>query len=285
MKEENFPPRLYVISAPNAGKAVVFRRGPSSEVATFLWDLKTHSFELGQWFKGRIHALRSDLSPDGKHMIYFAFKGADAHRSWTAVSKAPYLKAIDFFPKGNTWHGGGLFLSNKEYWLNHPSDHRLAELFPLNKDQYRRSGKFITNDHYKPYENYQSESRGVYFPKLERDGWSRKEFQKVNDHHDLVVFEKPTHSNWVLVKRSHGQLSPPKGKGCYWDDHILRHNGSGNELPLPDWEWADHINSSLYWAEKGSLYTARLNATGLKDSRKIHDFSPYKFEARVAPYE
>jgi hypothetical protein len=36
----------------------------------------------------------------------------------TLISKAPYLKAQTLLAKGDCWHGGGLFSSNKELWLN-----------------------------------------------------------------------------------------------------------------------------------------------------------------------
>ena len=38
--------------------------------------------------------------------------------SWTAISRVPNLKAICLFAKGDCWHGGGLFLTNREFWLN-----------------------------------------------------------------------------------------------------------------------------------------------------------------------
>ncbi len=68
-----------------------------------LWDRQCDRFQLGQWLKGRIYERRSDLSPDGKYLIYFAMNGrwqSEACGAWTAISQAPYLKAIAIFPKG-----------------------------------------------------------------------------------------------------------------------------------------------------------------------------------------
>ena len=59
--------------------------------------MKTNEFALGQWLKGRIYERRSDLSPDGKYMIYFAMNGkwnSIAKWSWTAISKAPAAGGI-----------------------------------------------------------------------------------------------------------------------------------------------------------------------------------------------
>ena len=70
------PARLHVLLAREAPYAVVIRRGPAKQVCTVGWDRSTDAFTLGQWFKGRIYERRSDLSPDGKHLIYFALSSS-----------------------------------------------------------------------------------------------------------------------------------------------------------------------------------------------------------------
>jgi hypothetical protein len=90
-----------VLLASHAPVGLVIRRGPSKSVATLLWDRRRDKFQLGQWFKGRIYERRSDLSPDGKYVIYFAMNGkwhSESPGSWTAISRVPYLKAVAFFP-------------------------------------------------------------------------------------------------------------------------------------------------------------------------------------------
>jgi len=62
-----------------------------------LWDLTNDTFQMGQWLKGRIFERESDLSPDGKYLIYYAANSRwdyKTHSSWIGVSIAPYLKAI-----------------------------------------------------------------------------------------------------------------------------------------------------------------------------------------------
>ena len=113
-----FSARLHVVLARDAPLGVVFRRGPSKQVCTILWDRKTDKFSVGQWLKGRIYERRSDISQDGKYLIYFAQNGkwsSEVKGSWTAISKAPYLKAVAIFPKGDCWNGGGLFTSAIRY--------------------------------------------------------------------------------------------------------------------------------------------------------------------------
>lgn len=119
----DIPARIHVLLAQKSPQAIVIRRGPSRQTAVIGWDRSDDSFTVGQWFMGKIYHYRSDLSPDGRYWIYFAMS---AHgQTWTAVAKTPYLKALDFYPKGDAWNGGGLFSCNKSYWLNEggPSGH------------------------------------------------------------------------------------------------------------------------------------------------------------------
>jgi hypothetical protein len=125
-----FPARLHVILARKSSRAVVFRRGPSKSVCTVLWDRRDDSFTLGQWLRGRIYERRADLSPSGKYLIYFAMNGrwdSATKGSWTAISKAPYLKAIALFAKGDCWNGGGLFTGERQYWLNGGDAHEVQK--------------------------------------------------------------------------------------------------------------------------------------------------------------
>src|SRR5690606_15991035 len=118
------PSRLYVLLARKARVGVILRRGPSKWVQVIRWSTSSDAFEDGQWFHGRIYERRCDLSPDGRLFLYFAAKFHRAQAqgsytySWTAVSKPPWLTAIALWPKGDAWHGGGLFESNTALMLN-----------------------------------------------------------------------------------------------------------------------------------------------------------------------
>ncbi len=35
-----------------------------------------------------------------------------------AIERAPWLKALALYPKGDCWYGGGLLLDDNRYWLN-----------------------------------------------------------------------------------------------------------------------------------------------------------------------
>jgi hypothetical protein len=160
-----FPARLHVLLASKAPVGVVFRRGPANAVCTVGWNRETDEFELGQWFQGRIYERRADLSPDGRHLIYFA-RGGRRHQetkgSWTAISRAPWLHAITLYGKGDCWQGGGLFTSNAKYWLN--GCHFVV----------RQSAELAEDEKYKPEGSFGAECPGCYWDEHELEHPARK---------------------------------------------------------------------------------------------------------------
>ncbi|MFO0774023.1 MAG: hypothetical protein U0172_05090 [Nitrospiraceae bacterium] len=242
-----------------------------------MWDRRTDRFTLGQWFKGRIYERRCDLSPDGTHLLYFALDGKWqelSQGSWSAISRAPYLKALAFFPKGDCWQGGGLFLDNSHYWLNGYGCHWEG----------RNSTHLQHDDAYQPIGGRGGECLGVYYPRLLRDGWTLREQLSAGVTDQCEVFEKPFANGWVLRKYAHAQVGSPAGKGCYWDEHELVHSQRNRSLPQPQWEWADVDGTRLVWAEAGSLWTGTLTDDGITALQQLHDFNPLTFERRTAPY-
>jgi len=146
---------------------VLFRRGPSRWVRLIKWNVAEDTFELGQWFKGRIYEKRCDLSPDGTKLIYFAQKmnyrtlnDPKYSYAWTAISRPPHVTAIALWRKGDCWNGGGLFETNARVWLNHLEggsvhpDQQPAELEVLHKIDQR------------------GEDDTVLDKRLSRDGWT-----------------------------------------------------------------------------------------------------------------
>jgi len=68
----NVPPRIYCIPATQAPVVALFRLGPTNWVHVGRWDLASKQYELGAWLGGRLFPRRSDLSPDGKYICFFA---------------------------------------------------------------------------------------------------------------------------------------------------------------------------------------------------------------------
>lgn len=272
-----FPPRLHVLLASRSDVAVVLRRGPSKSVCSILWHRRDDSFELGQWMRGRIYERRADLSPDGRHLIYFAMNGhwsSPTGGSWTAISRAPWLHALVLLGKGDCWHGGGLFTDNRTYWLNDGYGHRTM----------RESTAVARDPSYRPSAYFGGECPGVYYPRLIRDGWTLVDEIENGRHDNCTVFEK-TMGSWTLRKLAHEQVGAPPGKGCYWDEHELESARKHVRFGFPDWEWADFDRGTLVWAEHGRLSRAHLGTKGLVEPRVLHDFNAMKFEAIAAPYE
>lgn len=273
MAAKRFPARVHVLLARKEPVGLIIRRGPAKSVCTILWDRESDEIVLGQWMRGRIYERRSDLSPDGRHFIYFAMNGrwkSQAKGAWTAISRVPYLKAISLFAKGDCWHGGGLFLTNRDFWLNDGYGHEeLQASRDLRRDVKYRSPTY-----------YGGECLTIYYNRLQRDGWTLCD----KEDQGAMVFEKKLPNSWLLRKFAFAETGAPPGRGCYWDAHELRHEKSGTMLAFPEWEWADLDGKRLVWTVDGQLRTAGLGGGELQEERVIYDFNEMKFEARAAPY-
>jgi hypothetical protein len=272
------PPRLHVLLARESPRAVVIRRGPSKTVCVIGWDRRTDEFTVGQWMRGRIYERRADLSPDGKHLIYFAMNGrwdTKVRGSWTAVSRAPFLKALALWAKGDCWHGGGLFTDDRRYWLNDGYGHT-----PL-----LTSSRVTRRTDWQPSAYYGGECLTPYYNRLQRDGWVlRADLREGSGEDSPEVFDKPGAHGWILRKFCHAEIGAPQGKGVYHDRHALVREDGVETLALPEWEWADLDGKRLVWAEGGRLHVARFGRAGLREQRLLHDFNGMQFEAIAAPY-
>ncbi|MGB8700207.1 MAG: hypothetical protein WCD18_12385 [Thermosynechococcaceae cyanobacterium] len=106
------PPRIYCLPATEAPMVAVFRRGPSQWAHVGRWDLAQNQYEPGGWLRGRIFPRRSDISPDGRWLCYFAHnpKARWEHgETYIAVSKLPWLTALYAFATFGTWTRGYYF--------------------------------------------------------------------------------------------------------------------------------------------------------------------------------
>lgn len=272
-----FPARIHVLLASKKPLGVVIRRGPSAYVCTLLWNRHTDEFSLAQWLHGRIYERRSDLSPDGKYLIYFAMNGywqSETRGSWTAISRAPWLKAVTLFGKGDCWQGGGLFTGDRTYWLNEGCGHQIIE----NSKEVQRDVKYQIKEY------YGGECLSVYYPRLQRDNWVYQDFEKFERHNRSCTFEKNLPKGWILRKFAHAEMYHRQGKGCYWDEHELEHVPSQTILKYPDWEWAEWDETRLVWATAGCLYAGYLHGNELRNERLLYDFNNLHFEPIPAPY-
>lgn len=267
------PPRLYVLLASQARLGLVIRRGPARKVATILWDRKSDEFKLGQWMKGRIYERRCDLSPNGNYFLYFAMNGkwaSETKGAWTAVSRAPYLKAVALYPKGDCWHGGGVWTGPGTFWLS--GQHEVL----------RESSMVRRDPTYDP-------PHAVLFEQADstrhlRDGWSLLDRGTLEAWPRHPVFEKPLGRGWILRKVLNAAKHRPKDRGFDWDHYEIVHSESGTNLACPEWDWADLDDRRLVWAAQGKLFAAQITKHGPADERELFDFGPMEIEAIEAPY-
>lgn len=113
--------RLRLFFARDAARAVILRQGPSKVSRLILWDRDTDRFEDGQWLKHKVYPDACDLSPDGRHFLYFALNGdwgGESQGAYTANSRPPDFTALALFPEGNTWGGSGRFLDSHHYFIS-----------------------------------------------------------------------------------------------------------------------------------------------------------------------
>jgi hypothetical protein len=233
------PCRVYVILARLAPVGVILRRGPTNWVQVLKWDTAHDTVEPGQWFHGRIYERRCDLSPYGTLFIYFARKDGDRARedaeytyAWTAISKPPYLTALALWPKGDTWHGGGLFESSTLVWLNHE-----AEVAVPHPDHQPNGLQVVSNptasgEDYEIWSRRMARDRWVLLQKgdyrLSQDGWKteRKEvWERLGPDgntslrmvHDTVTLQRIYIESFWLMQPGRPDLRIEQAGWADWD--------------------------------------------------------------------
>ncbi len=279
MDNNKFPARLYVLVARESDKAIIIRRGPAKHTCTLLWDRTNNTISVGQWFKGQFYERRADISPDGRHWIYFAAKSGTRREfdAWTAVARSPWLKAIAFYPQSGTWCGGGLFNTNNKYWQNSISS---------TVQRYGSYADKLDDNGAGPERSFGYECLTVYFNRLMRDGWVMGDTADEKKNHKVVKFSMDLPHKWKLIKlanASSSQSSPP-GEGCYWDEHVLV-NDRGQTFERSNWRWAQWVDGAIVFTENGCLCKMEIvDSLHLGEPEILHDLNGMKYEEIVAPY-
>ena len=113
--------------AANAPVAAVFCKYPRKWWLIGRWDLATGRFEAGAWFHGTLYPRRSDISPNGELLAYFALKssagefvGQTGVKTFTAVSKLPWLFALAAWGESGTWTRGHHFVEGQPSDIGSP---------------------------------------------------------------------------------------------------------------------------------------------------------------------
>lgn len=285
-------PRLYAILARSARTGVIFRRGPSRLVQLIRWDLRTDTFEHGQWLKGRVYERRCDLSPSGELLVYFAATNRPPYGSWTAISKPPFFTALTIWPKGDAWGGGGVFEDENKLLLNHSFDDNRVSVAPgfrlMRGMQVDPCGILSGRGEDDPISGYI----------LARDGWRVIEAGEGQTNglkaSTFYSFNKPrvlqkTGANGrslQMVLHSIGRSQ----KAWYGLDYRVFDRDGTLLVDLPETDWADWDGGDLVLARGGCLY--RLAKSDFRSgdvmpiefSSRLHDFNGSGFSALAAPH-
>lgn len=142
----------------------MIRRKPSRWFHLIVWNTQTDEFIHGSWLNGTLYPLRSDVSFDGRYLVYLAM--VKPARTWNGLCELPWLKTIDEARNTGTWHGGG-------YWSDEFTLHTNGWDWDYQSGPPGRAGtggRFRVVAEYAAYGGHE----GVLYPRMERDGWQRQ---------------------------------------------------------------------------------------------------------------
>lgn len=221
-------PRIFCIPATAAPAVAVLRRGPTNWSHVGRWNTEEGTYEPGSWLRGRLFPRRSDLSPDGRYLSYFAHQPSArwSHRdTYVAVSRLPWLTALYAFGTDGTWTGGFAFTGDAERGLATVTLPNGLGLRPIRAEQFaneRRGGWVESPD--SP-------------PRAPGDAWDEQRAARIRKPQPgghLVLYA----ANW-----RHGRPAIDGIAAVYWLE------SEAGMTALDDLQWAD-------WDARGRLLAA-----------------------------
>lgn len=267
---KNIPPRVHVLLARDTPLAAVIRRGPAKVACVVAWNRANDTFTVGDWVRSRVYEDQSDISPDGKYLIYTANNGLYQEGSaaqWTAISIVPHLKPLLHWQEKGVASAGGLFTGPRSYWLN-DARHPLA----VKPETFVRDHSLDTS------RLINGKRIPVYAIRLGLNGWKKvatpKEIKTPS-----TSFEKQLPGGWTLIK--HVNDDPNPQENVFGETHTLSNEALAIQRHRPFWEWADWDRHRLVWIERGKLWAATLGPENLTDAKLLKDFDEYKFDPNL----
>lgn len=259
---------LYCILARAADRAVIFRRGPSKFVRLISWNLKNNTFEPGQWFKGQIYVRKSDLSPDGTKLVYFAAKHKGELPTWIAISTPPYLTAHVLWRGVGTWNDLSLFETDSQLAL---ATSRFGSLEPEPGFQVPR--QLVVKE--KPWPGYFHKLAD--HERLVRDGWSI--------HSGVSVYHPKGPNRIGTYRKPVLQHSPAYLEMSATSDAKVSYQlDTGNRAPVSlDADWADVHRGNILFSRGAKLFITSVTRVAFGPEVELADFTDMKFEAIEAP--
>ena len=100
--------RIHLLAAKEAPVIAILQRKRSKLFHVVTIGTDEHWINDGSWFRGVIYAIDSDVSFDGKYMVYRAVgAGRGKYTKWSGVCRLPWLKTLVHVESPLT--GGGYF--------------------------------------------------------------------------------------------------------------------------------------------------------------------------------
>ncbi|SPE28636.1 conserved hypothetical protein [Candidatus Sulfopaludibacter sp. SbA3] len=276
------PCRLSVILARRAPIGVVFRRASGNWVQLLNWRTGRDTFDEGQWFRCKVDANRSDLSPSGDKLVYFAasYRSRSADRgygeTWTAVSRPPYFTALALWPLGDTWFGGGLFDDDTCLRLNHPA--WKAQCHP----NHPATGLHVTTDEMYFWD------RSPLSERMTRDGWMLRTKVKTIVGGRKIAGTYPQQWEKPDLKARRSLFLHDLNDGLIHHrpfHYSVVYGKTASEIVAFEAEWADWDQAGkLAYASRGKLFRVTFTPRGRSaETREIADFSVARPDPQPAP--
>lgn len=249
--------KIQVLTRPNINTALIIVEKNKFSTGFFELNFLTDAVKEGQWLKGRIFDKWSDLSEDGKHIIYNAIKynkiKTDKYE-YTVLSKFPYFKALDFYTKGYTYdsHGGGLFIEKNKYLLN--------EGEKVHNEIYKNSNYTVKRGILTNYK--EGEYLALYYARLIRDGW-----KYIDGENRKRVFKK-YFKHYEIEKKCR-----------FIDENNFKING---KIIIENKNWMDFKNGKLYWTSNGKIFYAYLSE--IANVKLVIDLNKYQYKSIIVNY-
>ena len=151
--------RIQLLAAREAPIIVILQRKRNKLFHVITVDTETYAINEGSWFRGQFYALDSDVSFDGKFMVYRA-RGANDRAWWSGVCRLPWLKTLVHVVTPIT--GGGYFSGPNDlkthFWDHAEKIFSTDDIpFTIERDPKRHFGDALA----------------VIYGRFERDGFTR----------------------------------------------------------------------------------------------------------------
>ncbi|WP_018676400.1 hypothetical protein [Riemerella columbina] len=200
------------------------------------YDKASARFVLGSAFYGRLYPSRCDISPDGRHFIYFAMGGnrkkyEENVYCWTAICSPPIITAQLFIPHNDTWFGGGRFVDDRNISIWCDTEEHHFDKYKITID--KRLSRFEIGK-----------------------GWQMKEERQRKYGMDYPMHWEKSNGRFIIrrtleLEELYNMEGISRG-GFDMYSYTIIHSKTKKEVPLNPCTWADFDNYDRLITSAGS---------------------------------